>query len=321
MAATPTLSVIVPVHDAGRYVEQLIRSAARSERQDVEYVVIDDASTDDTVAIVERLAPLLPSVRVIRLPESGGAYAARNIGLRESTAPVVTFLDGDDWVAPGYLDAALALWERRGVEIMRFDHVRVTGYERELKRVPVGVRGVPIRGRDHAGPARRTTLVDFPTAWGGLISRDLIERESLQFDERFATAGDREWWWRVVLTDAALSVEDLAPYFYRKGVARSLTTVGDERTLHYVGVLERMHEVVAADRDAERLLPKVWSTAGSMVLFHLDHDERLSEALRAEHDRRVRALFALAPAEAARVATAGLAPEPLARLRTLGLPA
>jgi glycosyltransferase involved in cell wall biosynthesis len=314
------LSVIVPLHDTARLVEQLIRTASLTERRDIEYVFVDDASTDDTVAVVERLAPLLPAVQLIRRDELGSAYAARNIGLEASVAPAITFLDGDDWVARGYLDRALALWEQRDVDVMRFDYTRVTGTSREVKHMPIGVRGRPVLARDYVLPARRTTIADYPTAWGGIISRDFVDRHELRFDERFATAGDREWWWRVILADGRMSFEDLNGYFYRKGVARSLTTVGDERTLHYLGVLARVNELVRADRDAARLLPKVWSTVCSVVLFHLDHDERLSPDLRAEHERRVRALLSSAPLDALSAATVGMSTDALARLHGLGLP-
>jgi len=291
----PRLSVVVPVRDAAPYVPTLLATLLRTERTDIETVFVDDHSSDDTAGLIEAALGRFPQARLLHLNRTTGLSAGRNAGVAASSAPAVTFLDGDDWVAPGYLDEALARFEERDVEVMRVDHVRATGTLREVVRNPIGVRGVPVLARDHVLPLRRATIVDFPTAWSGFYRRSFLADHALAFDETLLTAEDRDWWWRTVLADGRMSFESLAGYFYRRGVTTSLTQIGDARQLHYFDSLDRSLAAVSADRDAERLLPKVWRGYLLILLSQHRRAERLHAAARREQERRNRDVLARVP--------------------------
>jgi succinoglycan biosynthesis protein ExoO len=93
--AAPTVSIIVASHNKGAYVEASIRSAL-DQGPIVEVIVVDDASTDDSVAILDGLARDNPRVRLIKLPSNRGGSHCRNIGIREARGEFVVFLDADD---------------------------------------------------------------------------------------------------------------------------------------------------------------------------------------------------------------------------------
>jgi glycosyltransferase involved in cell wall biosynthesis len=95
------LSVVVPVYNAGRYLKSAVDSLLAQGRAGLEIIVVDDGSTDGGVSAVSGLP-----VRVVRQKNKGEA-AARNAGVRASTAPFVTFLDADDVMVPGALSARL----------------------------------------------------------------------------------------------------------------------------------------------------------------------------------------------------------------------
>lgn len=95
------LTVVVPAYNAGRYLKSAVDSLLGQRLPGLEIVVVDDGSTDRGVEPVER-----PPVRVVRQKNKGEA-AARNAGVRASTAPFVTFLDADDIMVPGALASRL----------------------------------------------------------------------------------------------------------------------------------------------------------------------------------------------------------------------
>src|ERR1700712_1411918 len=132
----PRLSVVIPVRDVAPYLPTLLATLRRTERTDIELLLVDDHSTDDTVAIAEAALPSFANARLLRLDATTGLSAGRNLGVGVSDAPVVTFLDGDDWIAPGYLDQALARFEERDVDVMRVDHTKGTGNRRGGGRAP-----------------------------------------------------------------------------------------------------------------------------------------------------------------------------------------
>ena len=94
----PDVSFVVAAYNASGTIERSIASALASEGVVVEVVVADDASTDDTAAIVERLRD--PRIRLVRLERNGGPGAARNAALAAARGRVVAVLDADDEVRP-----------------------------------------------------------------------------------------------------------------------------------------------------------------------------------------------------------------------------
>src|SRR5262245_3866778 len=92
----PTISVLIDTYNHSRFIEQALQSvlAQRGVRQsNVEVIVVDDGSTDDTPSILKRYAD---RIRIYRKP-NGGQATAFNDGLRLCSGEVVAFLDGDDW--------------------------------------------------------------------------------------------------------------------------------------------------------------------------------------------------------------------------------
>src|SRR5215208_6407496 len=90
----PAVSVVVATRNYGRYVAGALRSVLGQTWGDLEVVVIDDGSTDDTYQIVEPFRTD-PRVRYHRT-DGLGQSRAKNLGVQLSRAPLVAFLDGDD---------------------------------------------------------------------------------------------------------------------------------------------------------------------------------------------------------------------------------
>jgi len=90
------ISVIIPAHNAARFIEEAVRSVLSQTYGNLEIIVVDDGSTDDTY---ERVAAFGPRITLIR-QANGGAAVARNTGIRCSRGEYVAFLDADDvWLA------------------------------------------------------------------------------------------------------------------------------------------------------------------------------------------------------------------------------
>ncbi|HEY0008789.1 MAG TPA: glycosyltransferase family A protein [Tepidisphaeraceae bacterium] len=101
------VSIIVPTHNRGDLLMQTLASVRAQTVLEFECVIVDDHSTDDTLA---RLAPLLASderFKLIQLTDQRGAQAARNAGIAGSIGPLVMLLDSDDLLAPFCLQQRL----------------------------------------------------------------------------------------------------------------------------------------------------------------------------------------------------------------------
>jgi glycosyltransferase involved in cell wall biosynthesis len=92
------VSVVVPTRNRAHLVRLSILSALRQRGVDVEVIVVDDASTDDTAHMVSRLGDR--RVRLLRQASNGGVSATRNRGIEEARAEWISFLDDDDLWSP-----------------------------------------------------------------------------------------------------------------------------------------------------------------------------------------------------------------------------
>lgn len=98
----PVFTVIIPVHNAGCLVSRALRSVIDQQYKDIEIIVVDDASTDQTLWYVSRFSD--SRIRVLERETPGfGGYAARNLGLSTASAQWIGFLDADDEWLPGHL--------------------------------------------------------------------------------------------------------------------------------------------------------------------------------------------------------------------------
>ena len=95
------LSVAMPAYNASRYIRQAIDSVLSQQAVDLDVFVVDDASTDDTAAIVRSLKD--PRCRLLQNTTRRGIGYCHNLIVRESDAPVIAHVDADDMILPGTL--------------------------------------------------------------------------------------------------------------------------------------------------------------------------------------------------------------------------
>lgn len=95
----PKVSVIVPVYNAEKYLQECVDSILRQTLADLELILVDDGSTDSSPALCDWYAEQDARVKVIHKP-NGRAASARNAGIRAASGDYVAFVDSDDWVSP-----------------------------------------------------------------------------------------------------------------------------------------------------------------------------------------------------------------------------
>ena len=92
------ISIIVPVYNVEKYLEQCLDSIIGQTYKNLEIILVDDGSTDSSGAICDRYAEQDKRIRVIHR-ENGGVCAARNTALEAVTGDYIGFVDPDDWCA------------------------------------------------------------------------------------------------------------------------------------------------------------------------------------------------------------------------------
>jgi hypothetical protein len=98
----PRVAVVMTVygHDQEAELRAAVGSILAQSYQQLELILVDDCSPDDTLALLHVLAEADPRVRVYQTPVNGGTYRAKNLGISKTDAPLIAFMDSDDWSHP-----------------------------------------------------------------------------------------------------------------------------------------------------------------------------------------------------------------------------
>jgi glycosyltransferase involved in cell wall biosynthesis len=107
----PAVSVILPVHNRADVLGRAIQSVLDQHLREFELIIVDDGSTDGSVAVAKSFAD--PRIKIMELGENRGGNAARNAGIRAAGAPLIAFLDSDDTYLPDKLETIIAEFARR----------------------------------------------------------------------------------------------------------------------------------------------------------------------------------------------------------------
>lgn len=192
---TPRVSICIPTYNYAHYIGEALRSACDQTYRDIEIIVIDDASTDGTVAVVEAIARNEPRVRLVRNPRNLGLQANYNRCIELANAPLVKILCADDLLTPDCVERMVCVLDAHPEVSLVACGREFVGADREHRRVERYARQVVIE------PGQQTlrrcfylgNLIGEPTAV--MFRRS---RAGTGFNENYKQILDLELWLRIV---------------------------------------------------------------------------------------------------------------------------
>ncbi|GGU27451.1 glycosyltransferase family 2 protein [Nocardioides albus] len=273
---TPELSVVVPAHDVGLWVDELLSSvledqSTEQEPIDLEVILVDDASTDDTLEIAEAYAARDPRLTVVRSPGKGGGQA-RNHGVSLARGRFLAFADGDDLVPRGAYAAMLRKTRETGSDMVvgRF-------FKLFSDRVWWPVRAWPAFDEERT----LVRLADHPSAlrnracWNRIFRRDFWDSAQISFPDA-SRSNDIEPMVHA-LTTARFDIVTETVYVYRDRPGPGSMTAKSHSPAGIISYLEQ--ELRCARRILELGDPKVRAEYASLI-FDADGWMAIVRALR-----------------------------------------
>lgn len=116
----PDVSVLIPVYNTGKTLARTLRSCTAQTLRNIEIVVVDDGSNEETKAELARCAALDPRIRVVTLPQNRGTLWVRKTLIENASGKYCMFLDSDDEFVPHACETALAAIEKSGADVLQF---------------------------------------------------------------------------------------------------------------------------------------------------------------------------------------------------------
>ena len=234
------ISVLVPVYNVARFLPRCLDSLAAQSMRDIEILLIDDGSTDDSAAICADYVARDGRFRLLR-QENRGLSAVRNRHLEEARGEYLMFVDSDDWVAPDFCEIPWRCVREQDADLVLFGFRRVTEEGEPL----------PLKSSLPQGPIDRETALQlllagpsFSYLWNKLWKKSLFD--GIRFPDVLAYA-DVGTTYRLVLQAERIVSLPQVLYYYRKrkGSAVSLRTdkaMGDY-ALTYAGRYHALKEL------------------------------------------------------------------------------
>jgi succinoglycan biosynthesis protein ExoO len=213
------VSVIVANHNGGRYLTGAVRSALRQTLSNVEVIIIDDASTDDSRDIALDLAERDSRVRVLLQQNNAGPAAARNAGLAAAQGTWIAILDSDDFMHPERL-AWLVQEAETGAADICADDLVVFGEGRQ-PRGHLSQRLRNLRSISLSEFIATNALYSSEPTTGylkPLMRRSFLQKYGIVYDTALKIGEDFDLVARALAAGARFRLVDRLGYFYRKHV-------------------------------------------------------------------------------------------------------
>lgn len=256
----PLVSIVIPCYRGERYIEAAIASCLRQTWRELEVIVVDDASPDRCAEFAERMAADDTRIRVIRLPKNRNVAGAFNAGFEQARGAYFARLAQDDLFRETAIERMVrCLEEHREAGLVYGDQVLIDEAGRE-----VGYEAAPppeevLRGRNGIG-----LCVMWP--------RHVWEAVG-EFDSRFDTAEDFDYWMRIRKRFPVVRCEGDAPFLLRVHAQMGSKTFSDKQEVLAARILA---EHSTSDAERRRHL----ATGHYNAAYHLRAEGRPREAWR-----------------------------------------
>lgn len=236
----PKFSVIVPTRNVQAFLRACIDSVLQQSFRDFELIVVDDASTDDTVLIARDRAAADPRVQVITLDtQLDGPGLLRNLALDRSSGEWIVFVDSDDWIEPRLLETIETTTRHADPDLVIFDYDRAYWWGKR-ERNASGDIIQQLAGRSVTG-AQHPELFDLmPVAWNKAYRRQFLDKVGIRFPRGIYE--DQPWTYGLLAQAGKIAIVDEVLYHYRQ--RRGGNLLRSESAAHF-DVLEQWDRAMA----------------------------------------------------------------------------
>jgi glycosyltransferase involved in cell wall biosynthesis len=238
------ISCIVPVHNTAEYIEKCITSILEQLPLSIEIICVDDASSDNSTTIIEKLIERHPNIiRLIKNQTNRGVSFCRNIGIRNARGTYISFIDSDDWIGVGFYSSLL---EKMYDTQAQIGASCIHRYDNNLEKVTKIFSKWQLAGIDpndifDAKLHWNKLLQMNPSIWDGLFCRSLFLEHNIQFPD-LPFAEDLCCFFELFQNANKVCYSEQSIYFYR--VKRAGSVVSD-RSIDYVSpMIYAMNHVV-----------------------------------------------------------------------------
>ena len=181
------ISVVVPAYNVEKYIEKALRSIMEQSLKEIEIIVINDGSKDNTLNIIKKL--ILEDSRIVLIDKkNGGVSQARNDGIKKARGEYISFIDGDDWIEKDFYKDCYKYGVKNNLDIIATDayidyfRKKRTKYLKEFETEEI------ISGKKYLSQLYKNNCLK--VVWNKIIKKDIFIKNNLFFLENVPSGED-----------------------------------------------------------------------------------------------------------------------------------
>jgi glycosyltransferase involved in cell wall biosynthesis len=207
-----SVSIIIPVYNVSACIERCLLSVMNQTFPDIEYILVNDATPDNSMEKVAGILNNYPGkeVKIIHHLENKGLAAARNTGVKVATGDYVFFLDSDDEIVPDCIETLVTLTDNRTVDFV-VGEIRIVGGKQKNFPQLLLQKGT-YSGTDFIF----TSFLNrkwYEMVWNKLIKRSIFTEKNVWFEEGIVHE-DTLWSFQFALAARTMVVTHVPTYYY-----------------------------------------------------------------------------------------------------------
>lgn len=256
----PRVTVLLPIRNGGRFLERAVASIQAQTFRDFELLVMDDASTDDTQSILERMAASDRRLRVVRLSPSG-LVGALNHGLALANSPYLARMDGDDIATPKRLEYQVACLDQRPEVIVCGGDQLHFGAQWRYVRAP------------RSDSSCKAALLLFPCFAHpvAFFRLEVLLRTNIRYREEYPLAEDYKLWSELAPFGAFANVPHILLYYRHHAGQTSAVWADRQRSLHCQISVANFRRLGIADVTEQDIHQFLWRSSADASLERADY--------------------------------------------------
>lgn len=239
------VSIIVPVYNGEQYISRCINSISNQDYDNLQIIVVDDGSTDNTLAVLQKIHD--DRIQIFSI-SNGGVSSARNFGLSKATGDYVMFADADDWLNPNVIDALVSAEQSCGYDMILGNYSRNTEFSKMKITDRISFKELT---KDEAYRQIINPYGFYGSVWAKVFKMDIIKSNNLLFDKNISVGEDLLFVYQYLNLIKTVGYSDAELYNYCFNNHSVLHTLDEQKIDQRLDIL-KVYEIILKQKNIKK---------------------------------------------------------------------
>ena len=261
------ISIVVPVYNTGKYLEKCLVSIITQDFKDIEIIIVNDCSTDNSLEIIKKYMDIDNRIILINKEKNEGLSAARNSGIKIARGEYILHIDSDDWVEQYYFKGMYEYAIKNKADLVISDYYKDFKEKKILYRIDQNINEL-----NNVECIKNIFLgKGYPCVWNKLIKTDLYKKNKIEHPQGVSLGEDLAVVPRLMYYSEKIAKLNKAYYHYIQNPL-SITKKYNKNKIYEIYEVLQINEKFFSDKDMKILIDNLKISQLTFWLFKIKYD-------------------------------------------------